>query len=441
MNVYDSITCNKKHENRTDKQITLQWENIDWKNALKFVNRIQVRITKAVILGNYNLVKRLQYLLTNSFYAKALSVKRVSSSKGKNTPGVDGITWSKSSDKMKAINKLNSKNYKCKPLKRVYIEKYGKTEKRPLSIPTMIDRAMQALYLLALEPISETKADKISFGFRKYRSGHDAMSHIFNLLAKKNSRVWILEGDIKGCFDNIQHEWILDNVLMNKRLLKKFLKAGFVFNKKLYPSYSGTPQGGVISPTLANLTLDGIERAIAIKYWMNSKGKIDKKHKNHRLINIIRYADDFIVSATDKETLNEIQILIEEFLKDRGLVLSKEKTLITHISEGFDFLGWNFRKSKTKLIIKPSEKSFKKIVNTISKMIKSNKQRTQSELILKLNMSIRGWCNYHQPVCSLIWNMLWKWCKKRHPNKGHKWIANKYWHAVKSRKWVFMDGD
>jgi len=259
MNVYDSITCKKKHENLTDKQITLQWENIDWKNALKFVNRIQVRITKAVILENYNLVKRLQYLLTNSFYAKALSVKRVSSSKGKNTPGVDGITWSKSSDKMKAINKLNSKNYKCKPLKRVYIDKYGKTEKRPLSIPSMIDRAMQALYLLTLEPISETKADKISFGFRKYRSGHDAMSHIFNLLAKKNSGVWILEGDIKGSFDNIQHEWILDNVLMNKRILKKFLKSGFVFNKKLYPSYSGTPQGGVISPTLANLTLDGIE--------------------------------------------------------------------------------------------------------------------------------------------------------------------------------------
>ena len=245
MNVSDSTTCIKRHENITDRQYALQWNNIDWKKAEKFVNRIQIRITKAVIAVDYNLVKRLQYLITHSFYAKALSVKRVTSSKGKNTPGIDGITWNKSVDKMKAIYALDSKNYKCKPLKRVYIEKYGKLEKRPLGIPTMFDRAMQALYLLSLEPIFETKADNISFGFRKYRSGHDAMSHIFNLLAPKKSGNWILEGDIKGCFDNIQHKWLLDNIPMDKRILGKFLKAGFVFDKKLFPSNSGTPQGGL----------------------------------------------------------------------------------------------------------------------------------------------------------------------------------------------------
>lgn len=447
MNVSDSTTCLNKHENTTDQQYALQWGKLDWKKAEKFVNRIQIRITKAVIAGDFNLVKRLQYLLTHSFYAKVVSVKRVTSSKGKNTPGIDGKIWSKSSDKMKAIYQLDSKKYKCKPLKRVYIEKYGKSEKRPLSIPTMVDRAMQALYLLSLEPISETTAENISFGFRKYRSGHDAMAHIFNLLAKKSSGSWILEGDIKGCFDNIQHKWLLDNIPINKRILQKFLKAGFVFNKKLFPSKSGTPQGGVISPTLANMTLDGMLNSIAEKFWKNSKDNIDKKHKNHKLINFIRYADDFIVTATDKETLIEIRSILEAFLKDRGLVLSKEKTLITHISEGFDFLGWNFRKRKIKLIITPSDKSFKKIIHSVSEIIKSNKAKTQKELISRLNSRIRGWCNYHQPACSkhlfkklnnILWNMLWTWCKRRHPNKGQHWIANKYWQKVKTRNWVFM---
>jgi RNA-directed DNA polymerase len=448
MNVNASMTCNLTHENITDKALALKWETIDWEQAEKFVNRIQIRITKAVQARKQNLVKRLQYLLVNSFYAKALSVKRVTTNKGKNTAGVDGIKWSKSYEKMKAVLSLRNKNYRCNPLKRVYIEKYGKSEKRPLSIPTLFDRAMQALYLQALEPIAETTADKISFGFRKYRSTHDAMSHIFNLLSYKRAGTWILEGDIKGCFDNIQHCWLMNNIPMDKKILSKFLRAGFIFDKKLFPTDSGTPQGGTISPTLANMTLDGMEMAIAEKFWMNSKGRIDKKHKNHKKINIIRYADDFIVSGKDKETLIEIQGIIESFLLQRGLTLSKEKTLITHISEGFDFLGWNFRKRRTKLIISPSQKSFKKITQNISHIIKSNKTIEQRELIRKLNQNIKGWCNYHQAVCSkkifkklnhLIWNMLWKWCKRRHPNKGKKWIIKKYWRHINTRQWVFVD--
>ncbi|WP_335567776.1 group II intron reverse transcriptase/maturase [Neobacillus vireti] len=450
MNVNASIACGSPRENITNRMLEFQWKNIDWKQAERFVNRIQIRITKAVRDGKQNLVKRLQYLLVNSFYAKALSVKRVTTNKGKNTAGVDGIKWNEPHEKMKAVLNLNNRNYKCKPLKRVYIEKFGKEEKRPLSIPTFHDRVMQALYLLSLEPISEITADKISFGFRKYRSTHDAMSNIFNLLSYKRAGTWILEGDIKGCFDNIQHNWLLDNIPMDKKILNKFLKAGFIFDKKLFPTDSGAPQGGIISPTLANMTLDGMEMAIAEKYWMNSKGKIDKKHKNHKKINIIRYADDFIVSAVDKETLIEIQSIIESFLIQRGLTLSKEKTLISHISEGFDFLGWNFRKRKTKLIISPSQKSFKKIIRNISNVIKSNKAIEQKELIKKLNRNIKGWCNYHQAVCSkqtfknlnhLIWNMLWKWCKRRHPNKGKRWIIRKYWKKIGSRQWVFMDGN
>lgn len=450
MNVNDSTACKKLHENFTNKQLALEWDTIDWYQAEQFVNRIQIRITKAVLAGKYNLVKRLQYLLTHSYYAKALAVRRVTTSKGKNTPGIDGIIWTQSSQKMQAVHRLGERNYKSKPLKRVYIEKYGKAEKRPLSIPAMGDRAMQALHLLTLEPIAETTAENVSFGFRKYRSTHDAMSHIFNLLAKKNSGSWVLEGDIKGCFDHIQHQWLMDNIPMDKNTLSKFLNAGYVFNKELFPTDAGAPQGGTISPTLANMTLDGMERAIAEKYWMNGKGKIDKKHKNHKKINFIRFADDFIVTATDRETLVDIQSIIASFLLERGLQLSQEKTLITHLSDGFDFLGWNFKKRKIKLIITPSKKSVKKIIEGIGRTIRMNKAIEQKELIRLLNQRIRGWCNYHQAVCSkeifkyldhIVWNMLWTWCKRRHPNKGKKWIAMKYWNAIDTRQWVFRQGN
>ena len=446
MNVNHSTACKKLHENFTNKQLVSEWNSIDWNQAEQFVNRIQIRIAKAVVAGKHNLVKRLQYLLTHSYYAKALSVKRVTTSKGKRTPGIDGITWDKPFEKMQAIHRLRDRCYKSKPLKRVYIEKYGKAEKRPLGIPSMHDRAMQALHLLALEPVAETTAERVSFGFRKYRSTHDAMSHIFNLMAKKNSGSWVLEGDIRGCFDNIQHKWLMDNIPMNKGTLKKFLTAGYVFNKELFPTDAGAPQGGVISPTLANMTLNGIERVIAEKYWMNSKGNIDKKHKNHKKINFIRFADDFIVTATDRETLADIRCAIEFFLLQRGLQLSREKTLITHISDGFDFLGWNFRKHNFKLIITPSKKSVKKIIDGIGQTIRTNKAIEQKVLIRLLNQRIRGWCNYHQAVCSketfkylnhIMWNMLWTWCKRRHPNKGNRWIAEKYWSTIDTRQWVF----
>jgi len=449
MNVNDSTACKSLHENFTHNQLALEWDTIDWQRAERIVNRIQIRITKAVLAEKHHLVKRLQYLLARSYYARALAVKKVTTNKGKRTPGIDGIIWSQPAQKMKAVHELGNRNYKSKPLKRVYIEKYGKSEKRPLSIPAMSDRAMQVLYLLALEPIAETTADSTSFGFRKYRSTHDAMSHIFNLLAKKTAGSWVLEGDIKGCFDHIQHQWLLDHIPMDKNTLTKFLRAGYVFDKKLFPTDSGTPQGGSISPTLANMTLDGMERAIAEKYWMNSRGKIDKKHKNHKRINFIRFADDFIVTATDRETLVDIQSIIASFLSQRGLQLSKEKTLITHLSDGFDFLGWNFRKRKIKLIITPSKKSVKKIIDSISQTIRSNKAKEQKELIRLLNQRIRGWCNYHQPVCSketfkdlnhIVWNMLWTWCKRRHPNKGKKWISLKYWNTVDTRRWVFRQG-
>ncbi|MCK5849059.1 MAG: reverse transcriptase N-terminal domain-containing protein [Caldisericia bacterium] len=221
------------------------WNTINWKQAESYVNRLQIRIVKAVQNENWNLVKRLQYLLVNSYYAKLLSVKRVTTNKGKKTAGIDNVLWLTAKEKLNAVNQLKQKGYTAKPLKRVYIEKFGKKEKRPLSIPVMKDRAMQGLYLLALEPIAETTADRISFGFRKNRSAHDAMEYMFRLLAKQSSPTWILEGDIKSCFDEISHSYLLNNIPMDKKILKKFLKAGYIYQNELFPTTQGAAQGGL----------------------------------------------------------------------------------------------------------------------------------------------------------------------------------------------------
>ena len=443
MNVSNSTT--PTGERLTDTRRQIHWKDINWKTVNDSVNRLQIRITKAVNKEKWQLVKRLQYMLTHSFYAKLLAIRRVTQNKGARTAGVDGEKWTTLKAKMNAALNLSDKKYKAKPLRRVYIEKYGKKEKRPLSIPTIHDRAMQALHAFALSPVAEATADRTSFGFRKNRSTHDACAQAFVCLSRKNSAQWVLEGDIKGCFDNINHEWLLDNILMDKSILKQFLKAGFVYNRHLNPTKMGTPQGGIISPILANMTLDGIEALIASKYYTSKTGKVDKGYDRHK-VNFVRYADDFIVTADSEDVAKEIAELIKPFLKGRGLELSESKTLITHIDDGFDFLGWNFRKYKGKLLIKPSKDSIGKITQKMSDIIKRGKARKQEDIISILNPIITGWSNYHQPVVSKqtfsnldnrLWGMLWRWAKRRHPQKSKSWIKKRYWHDAGTRKWVF----
>lgn len=424
----------------------LQWKQIDWKQAEEYVNRLQVRIVKATLEQRWRLVKRLQYLITHSFYAKALAVKRVTGNKGRKTPGIDGEIWATDREKAKAVVHIDTQTYHALPLKRVYIEKFGKKKKRPLGIPVMKDRAMQALQLLGLEPVAETMADRISFGFRKYRNANDAMEYAFSILSRRDSARWILEGDIKSCFDKISHEWMMQNIPADKRIMKEFMRCGYIQKGKLHPTEEGSPQGGIISPTYANMALDGLEPMILGVYWANKKGTVSLKH-NRNKVHVIRFADDFIVTASSKEVLEEIRGMIKEFLAPRGLCLSEEKTLITSIYDGFNFLGWNFRKFKEKLIIKPARKSVDKATKTVSQIIKDNQAATQDMLIYKINEVTRGWANYHHSVCAKstfskldhrIWEMLWKWAKRRHPNKGKHWIKERYWKDHKGRKWSFM---
>lgn len=418
------------------------WASIDWNKAEAAVKKLQVRIVKAQKAGKWNKVKALQWTLTHSFYAKALAVKRVTSNQGKNTSGVDKVLWSTDTAKYKAIDTLRRKGYKPLPLRRVHIKK-SNGKLRPLGIPTMKDRAMQALYAMSLEPLAETSGDNFSYGFRKGRSTADAMVRIHTLLSRRISPEWVLEGDIKGCFDHISHEWLLGHIPMDKAMLKKWLKSGFVFNGELFPTEEGTPQGGIISPILANMTLDGIQELLASKFPIAIKNGKEIRHK----INLVRYADDFIVTGDNEEILkDEVKPLIAEFLAERGLTLSEEKTLVTHVDDGFDFLGFNVRRYNGTLLTKPSKDRVKKFTAKIKEVIKRNASSTQHDLIFTLNPIIKGWGEYYQfsaatetyrKVDNAIFQKLWRWCLRRHHNKGLGWIKNRYFHKIGNRDWVF----
>ena len=419
------------------------WEEIDWQKARAYVKKLQMRIVKAQKEGHYSKVKSLQWLLTHSFYAKALAVKRVTSNSGKRTSGVDHELWLTPQAKFIAISKLNRRGYRPQPLRRHYIPK-KKGKLRPLSIPTMTDRAMQTLYKFSLEPIAETYADPNSYGFRIGRSTHDAIEQCFTDLNKGKSPKWILEGDIKGCFDHISHQWLLENIPMDTQILEKWLKCGYVETQKLFPTDEGTPQGGTISPTLMNMTLDGLERLLHDR--LPTRKKVNGKTHCNKM-NFVRYADDFIITGESPEFLREkVLPIVREFLTERGLQLSEEKTVITHIGEGFDFLGKNIRKYNGKLLIRPCKSAVKSFLGKVRDIIKSSKSIKQEILIRRLNPVIRGWVNNQRYVVSSkvfstvdyeIYKCLWQWAKRRHKKKSRKWIARKYWHDIDSRQWTF----
>ncbi len=419
------------------------WPSINWKKVGRGVKSLQARIVKAVKAKQFHKAKALFHLLTQSFYGKLLAILRVSSNKGSKTCGVDNVLWDTPAKKWKAIKQLNVKGYKAKPLKRKSIKKKnGKL--RHLGIPTMKDRAVQALFKLGLEPIAETRADLNSYGFRPKRSCADAIVQCHNILSKRNSAEWILEADIKGCFDNISHSWVLKNIPIRKKVLAQWLKAGYMDNKHWFPTEKGTPQGGVISPIIANMVLDGLEQTI------NSHAK-HKPNSNPFKINFVRYADDFVVTCSNSEYLeNEIKPIICKFLAVRGLELSDEKTKITHINQGFDFLGFNIRKYKGKCLTKPSTDAVKSIFTSIRECVNNHKAATQKELIQMITPKIIGWANFYhhsaakQTFSSLdnkMFKLLWKWAKRKHPNKGKHWIKDKYFKPIRNQYWRFSTTD
>jgi RNA-directed DNA polymerase len=406
------------------------WKSINWVATRQQVRRLQVRIAKATQVGKHRRASALQWLLTHSRAAKLLAVWRVTTNRGAKTPGVDNILWRTDRQKLQAADNLKRHGYKPKPLRRTYIpKKNGKL--RPLSIPTLHDRAMQALYALALAPVAETLADPNSYGFREGRSCADALEHAHNVLCKWYSAQWVLEGDIRACFDQISHQWLLQHVPMDKQILRKWLKAGYWEKARLFPTITGTPQGGIISPLLANLTLDGMEQTI--RQAVRAQG--DK-------VNFVRYADDFIVTGATQELLEQkVKPALTDFLRPRGLELSEQKTVITRVDKGFNFLGHTLRKFGDKLLTYPAKSNIQSLRDKIRLCINSALGLSQEALLRKLNPLIRGWANYYRHGASkrtfqrldyFVHWQLWRWAKRRHPDKSATWKQRKYFTAAQN---------
>lgn len=357
------------------------WSDINFIKADFYVKKLQRRIYAACLQVDIGKLTTLIHLMIHSFYARALAVKRVCSNKGRNTFGIDNTKWITDSQKFDAIFDLNKRGYKPKPLLRMYIDK-SDGRKRPLGIPTMKDRAMQTLYGFALQPIAEFLADKHSYGFRPRHSVNDAIFHIADVLTDNPKYEWVLEADIISCFDNIDHDWLIENIPMDRDILRMFLKTGYVERGIWYPTVRGTPQGGCISAILCNMTLDGLERTLKKSISSN--------------VDFVRYADDFIVLADNKAVLvQEVIPVIRKFLSERGLELSDKKTSITNIKDGIVFLGWNIFKQNSKIIRTPSRRAVNSLLEKIENIVKVN-SCSAKEISDKLKSIIRGWLNFYK---------------------------------------------
>lgn len=445
---------------------TVEWRALPWRKLEVRVFKLQKRIFRASSRGDVKAVRRLQKTLMRSWSGKCLAVRKVTQdNQGKRTAGVDGIKSLPPQSRLTLVTQLKVTG-KSKPTRRVWIDKPGKAEKRPLGIPTMFDRALQALVKLALEPEWEAKFEKNSFGFRPGRSAHDAIEAIFKNVRAKSK--FVLDADIAQCFDRIDHKALLNKINTFPTLrqqIKSWLNSGVMDNGVFSSTEEGTPQGGVISPLLANIALHGLEEFIT---GLKQKGCYEKA-------SIVRYADDFVILHESEEFISLLRQKAEEWLKNMGLELKPSKTRICHTSEGFDFLGFNVRQYKVgayraatvskgnqysfnkgalnlgfKAIIKPTKEAIKRHLDKIGQVIDKHHNAPQEALISSLNLVIRGWCNYYASVVSkdtfskcdhLTYQKLLAWAKRRCTKTNAHGTINNYWRTVGRSNWTFATSD
>lgn len=432
---------------------TCEWNNVKWRNANRIVRNLRQRIFRATQEGKLKKVRSLQRLLMRSYSNILTSVRRVTQmNQGKNTAGVDKLVVKTPKTRGLLVDILSKFiPWKPYPTKRVYIPK-SNGKKRPLGIPSIIDRCLQAIVKNALEPSWESRFEGSSYGFRPGRSTHDAIGKIYLLARPNKTKKWVIDADIKGCFDNINHENLMTTIgnFPARKLIHQWLKAGYMEDGVFHDTTAGTPQGGIISPLLANIALHGMEKALGVKY--NSQGSIVSKRA------VVRYADDFVVFTETKKDAEQTVKILETFLSQRGLNLSEEKTKIVHLKEGFDFLGFNIRHYPVtntatgwKLLIKPSSKSMKKIREKIKTEWLKLRGSDVIKVIARINPIIRGWSNYYRiGVSSEAFASLDSWmyarevryAKRTHPNQLGWWRTNRYWGRLnldRKDRWVFGD--
>ena len=437
---------------------TEDWRTLPWKDIQRNVFRLQKRIYRAARQGDIKRVHNLQRLLLRSWSARCLAVRRVTQdNRGKRTPGVDGVASLTPRQRLQMARDLQDLSRPPSPIRRTYIEKPGKAEKRPLGIPVMFDRAAQTLVRMALEPEWEARFEPNSYGFRPGRSAHDAIESIFNFIRLKPK--YTLDADIRKCFDRISHQALLDKlhtIQPIERLVRGWLKAGILdHGEHIFPE-AGVPQGSPLSPLLANVALHGLETALREAAPSKSPP------------GVIRYADDFVALHADLDILKHLQEVTAEWLASIGLELHPEKTRITHTLKsyngqtGFDFLGFRVRQYQVgkhhtrtyrgkpgfKTIIKPSREGLQRHRDKLRETIRQYRGASQAGLIHALNPIIQGWANYYQYcvakrefylIDNVLYHQLVRWARYRHPRKTGKWCYQRYWRKVDGRV-RFSDG-